>query len=276
MISEAEKKEMVLRYVELELEEVWGRYPDFKDQTKTYNDFKDAILVHYPESSGKFLFSLSDIDILVGNRFHNSIRTLKDLTDYYNRFEAISLWLLEKGHIEKLWQAQAYAQAFQPQFWDLIENRLIVKHPNIHPNVPYLMSDVYEIARVILQGSYKGAKRQFAQAMSQTSTRLPEPQVMTQVTPDPNIKVENFGAIIAEFTKTMAEILSQSQGHGNTNYSNQQVDCNFCGGKHYICNCKVVDKYVQAGKCRHNIDGKVVLSTSAYVPREILGTLLME
>ena len=74
------------------------------------------------------------------------------------------------------------------------------------------MSDVYEIMRVILQGSYKGTKRQFAQAMSQTSTRLPEPQATTQVTPDPNIKVENFGAIIAEFTKTMAEILSQNRG----------------------------------------------------------------
>ena len=71
--SEAEKKEMVLRYVELELEEVWGWYPDFKDQTKNYNNFKDAILVHYPESSGEFLYSLSNlnIDILVGNWFHN-------------------------------------------------------------------------------------------------------------------------------------------------------------------------------------------------------------
>ena len=72
MTSKAEKKEMVLRYVELELEEVWGWYPDFKDQTKTYNDFKDAILAHYPESSGKFLYSLSDIDILVGDRFRRS------------------------------------------------------------------------------------------------------------------------------------------------------------------------------------------------------------
>ena len=274
--SKTEKKEMVLWYVELELEEVWGWYPDFKDQTKTYNDFKNTILAHYPESSGKFLYSLSDIDILVGNWFHNGIRTLEDLTDYHNQFEAISLWLLEKCHIEKIWQTQAYVQAFQPQFWDLIKNWLIVKHPNIHPNVPYPMSDVYEITRAILQGSYKGAKRQFAQAMSQTSTRLPEPQATTQVTPNLNIKVENFGAIIAEFTKNMAEILSQSQGCGNTNYSNWQVDCNFCGGKHYICDCKVVDEYVQAGKCRCNINGKVVLLTSAYVPREIPGTLLME
>ena len=65
VISKAEKKEMVLRYVELELEEVWGQYPNFKDQTKTYNDFKDAILAHYPESSGKFLYSLSDIASLL-------------------------------------------------------------------------------------------------------------------------------------------------------------------------------------------------------------------
>ena len=118
------------------------------------------------------------------------------------------------------------------------------------------MSDVYKIARVILQGSYKGTKRQFAQAMSQTSTRLPEPQATTWVTHDPNIKVKNFGAIIAKFTKTMAKILSQNRGRRNMNYSNQQVDCNFCGGEHYICDCKVVNKYVQSGKCRCNINGK--------------------
>ena len=115
----------------------------------------------------------------------------------------------------------------------------------------------------ILQGSYKGAKRQFAQAMSQTSARLPELQAMTQVTPNLNIKVENFGAIIAKFTKTMAEILSQNRGRGNTNYSNRQVICNFCGGENYIHDCKVVDEYVQAGKCRCNIDGKVVLWAGA-------------
>ena len=251
---------------------VWGLYPNFKDQSKNYNNFKDTILVQYPESSGEFLYSLSDIDILVGDQFHNGIRTLGDLIDH-NRFEVISSWLLEKGHIEKLWQAWAYAQAFQPQFWDLIENQLIVKHPNIHPNIPYPMSDIYEIARVILQSSYKGTGQQFPQAMSQTSARLPEPQATTQVTPNPNIKVENFGAIIAEFTKTMAKILSQNQGRGNTNYSNQQVNCKFCGGEHYIHDCKVIDEYVQAGKCRCTINGKVVLSTSTYVPREIPGTL---
>ena len=82
--SEAEKKEMVLQYVELELEEVWGRYPDFKDQTKTYNGFKDTILAHYPESSGKFLYSLTDINILISDWFCNGIRTLEELTDYHN------------------------------------------------------------------------------------------------------------------------------------------------------------------------------------------------
>ena len=138
------------------------------------------------------------------------------------------------------------------------------------------MSDVYKIMRAILQGSYKGTKQQFALAMSQTYTRLPEPQAMTQVAHNLNIRVENFGAIIAKFTKTMAKILSQNQGRRNMNYSNRQVNCNFCGGEHYIHNCKVIDKYVQSGKCRRNIDEKVVLLTGAYVPREIPGTLLME
>ena len=49
-----------------------------------------------------------------------------------------------------------------------------------------------------------------------------------------------------------------------------------CGGEHYIRDCNVVDEYIAAGKCRRNIDGKVVLSTGAFVPREIPSTLLAE
>jgi hypothetical protein len=49
-----------------------------------------------------------------------------------------------------------------------------------------------------------------------------------------------------------------------------------CGGPHYIKDCKVVDEYIAAGKCRRNTEGKIVLSTGAYVSRDIPGTLLME
>ena len=66
---EADKKDMVVQYVNMELEDVWSRYPEFKDQTKSYVNFKDAIINHYPEASGEFLYSLQNIDVLIGKHY---------------------------------------------------------------------------------------------------------------------------------------------------------------------------------------------------------------
>jgi hypothetical protein len=275
--NEQEKKDLVLKYVDLELEEVWQRYPEYKDHNTTYAGFKAAILAHYPDATGDYMYSLADLDTLIGERYRIGIRTLDDLTDYHNRFEAVTSWLREKDHIGKKEEERAYVGAFQPHFWDLIENCLSIKHMNQHPNVPYPMADVYEAARSILQGSYRGAKRHFAQVTTPPAVSFDSPStVANPVTTDSTIKMENFGAIISEFTKTMAEILNQTRGRSNYGSPSRNVNCNMCGGEHYIRECPVVDEYVKAGKCRRNIEGKVVLSTGAYVPREIPGTLLQE
>ena len=276
IVSEKEKKDLVLKYVDMDLEEIWERYPEYKNQAASYIDFKKAILAHYPEATGEYLYSLADLDSLIGERYRLGIRTVDDLNNFHNQFEALTSWLLEKDHIGKKEQERAYVGAFQPHLWDLIENRLSIKHMDQHPNVPYPISDVYEAARAILQGSYRGAKRHFAQVMSQVATTSPEPTSINPSSPEPTIKMENFGAIISEFTKTMAEILNQTRSRNNYGSSGRSVNCNMCGGEHYIRDCPMVDEYVKAGKCRRNIEGKVVLSTGAYVPREIPGTYLKE
>jgi hypothetical protein len=99
---------------------------------------------------------------------------------------------------------------------------------NQHPNVPYPINDIYEAARAILQGFYRGAKRYLAQTLSQTLPTSSEPASLPS--PDPVIKMESFGAIIAEFTKTMAEILNQTRGRNNYVSSSRSVNCNMCGG----------------------------------------------
>ena len=147
---------------------------------------------------------------------------------------------------------------------------------NQHPNVPYPIADVYEAAWSILKESYRGAKRHFAQVMSQVPATSPEMTVVSATTPEPTVKMEKFSAIILEFTKTMAEILNQTCAQGNYGSTSCNVNCNMCGGENYIRECPVVNKYIKQGKCRCNIDGKVVLSTGAYVPQEIPGTLLQE
>ena len=41
-------------------------FPKFIDNNKTQNDFKDSILVHYPDTSGDFVYSIRDMDLLIG------------------------------------------------------------------------------------------------------------------------------------------------------------------------------------------------------------------
>ena len=52
----------VLRYVDFDIEQIWKTFPEFSDPTKTYLQFKAAILVHYPDASGDYVYSLRDMD----------------------------------------------------------------------------------------------------------------------------------------------------------------------------------------------------------------------
>ena len=98
------------------------------------------------------------------------------------------------------------------------------------------------------------------------------------------VKAETFASVMANFSKTIVDVLHQISHAHFTGPSGQSLpqrftNCNFCGGDHYICECLVVEEYTIAGKVRQSIDGihrKVVLSTGALIPREIPGTLLSE
>ena len=61
-----------------------------------------------------------------------------------------------------------------------------------------------------------------------------------------------------------------------TDSGTREIKCNFCGKDHFIRNCELVEEYRHAGKLKHNVDGKVVLPTGAFVPHDIPGNLLKE
>jgi hypothetical protein len=77
---------------------------------KTYENFKDVILVHYPDASGNFVYSI--MDLLIGERQHLGIDSPKDLSDYHLQFIAITTWLISKGQLGDLEQQRAYIRAF--------------------------------------------------------------------------------------------------------------------------------------------------------------------
>ena len=86
------------------------------------------------------------------------IRTLNDLIQFHNQFEAITLWLIDQNYIDLKEHDRAYVRVFQPQLWNLIKSRLCIMNPKQHPNPPYPIKHVYEVAKAVLQGLYKGAR----------------------------------------------------------------------------------------------------------------------
>ena len=120
--SEKKKKQQVLCYVDFNTEQIWKTFPKFIDNNKTYNDFKDAILVHYPDASGNFIYFIRDMDLLIGERQQVGITSTKDLSDYHLQFIVITTRLISKGQLGNLEQQRACIQAFQPSLLNAIMN----------------------------------------------------------------------------------------------------------------------------------------------------------
>src|SRR5271156_2699283 len=261
---DSEKKEQVLEYVEFDTEQIWRTFPEFSDVLKSYDEFKSAIFVHYPDATGEFSYSLKEMDLLIGQRLRLGLTTMQDLSDYHLQFLGITRWLISKGHLADLEQQRAFLRAFQPQFLVLVMNRLTIKKPDHHPDIPYKIEDVYDAARFILQGA----------SASTFMPVTPSPPPVTSPSNNEYIKTETFTSMMAEFNKTMSEALSASRSRGFTRSQqepSQSVECNYCGGPHYILECENVEEDIKAGKCRRNQEGKVVLPTGAYVSRTVQG-----
>ena len=81
-----------------------------------------------------------------------------------------------------------------------------------------------------------------------------------------------YGRLITGFTKLIIEALQSTQHRGqpHANHSHKgNLECNYCGEEHFIRDCPHVPHNIAAGKCKRNQDGKVVLPSGTYVPRDI-------
>ena len=202
--SEQEKKEQVLHYVDFEEEEFWQTLPEFKSSLATYDDFKAAILFCYPNASGDYLYSLGDIDLLIKEQQQLGINNATDLADFHLRFHMISSWLIDRKHLGDLEQRRAYIRAFPPRLISLIDSRLLIKFPDLHPNIPYPIRDVYEAAQYILHKSTSRTHSYFTPIPASPATTLSIP-----ATTDMPIKSESLQNIFKELAGTLADVLDR-------------------------------------------------------------------
>jgi Protein of unknown function (DUF4100)/Aspartyl protease len=260
---EADKKGYVAHYADFDTEQLWKSLPEFADNLKTYVDYKKAILEHYPDAAGDYLYSIRDMDLLIGERQRLGISSVKDLSDFHLPFLSITTWLINKSQLSTIEQDRAYTRAFQPQLLSTIVTQLRFQKPQHHPNIPHKVADVYSTARMVLQGM---------PSVGFASPTQPTPTIAVPV--ESPVKIESLGPLMAEFTKTIVEALKGNNLSPRT--IERILDCIMCGGKHSIFNCDVVEEFIKAGKCKRNHENKVVLPNGSFVSRSVPGRYLRD
>jgi len=91
--------------------------------------------------------------------------------------------------------------------------------------------------------------------------------------PAPAIKGEDLASFLNKFAQTLVTaIMTKSHDHANHKHEPGEKCCHFCGELgHFLSDCLKVLKYIEEGKIHKNQKGHIVLSSGAYIPRNIPG-----
>jgi hypothetical protein len=158
-----------------------------------------------------------------------------------------------------------------------------MKFPNHHPDNAYKLSGIHDTTNHILTGTATTTRPQHIHpngaALPPTNiTTMSNPPPPPAAAPAPQIKTEDFSAILDKFVSTLMTVFAGTKGANNRSNGGLQQDqvenliCIFCGlAGHFISDCLVCQQYITDGKCKHNAAGKVVLMNGLFMPRNIPG-----
>src|SRR5277367_5366731 len=205
-----EIKKFLVRYTEFDTEQQRKALPEFRNNS-SYAKFKAAILSYYPEASDDFTYSFRDLESLICEYQRLAIATVPNLCEYHRRFIMISTWLIARKQSDDLEQWRIYIRAFPSPMFTAITNRLQLKFPEHHPSIPYPVTEVYEAARFILQGT--------------SSSQLFQP--ISPSTTDNVLKIANIAPILPELTKSIVQALkARSRSPNISEYSENKYQNN--------------------------------------------------
>ena len=274
--TDAEQKDYATSYVSSEVADTWEAIPEFTDPAKTFAEFRDRLFEIYNQVSLKYI--LADIDRLIGERQRLGIKSLQDLSDFHLRFNAISIYLMANQLLSSREQSQCYLRVFEESLQSRIVMRLQIKLPNHHPSLPYDINEVYDAAKWVLQSvpASLGTAPISAVPVVQSALASASP------VPDTGfVKQEQLNALFATLTKTIADAMNVSNRPrpavpNSGPAAPRNTKCLFDGCDRFIRDCAAVEEYIKQGKCRRNFDGKIILSTGSFVPRDIPGEHLRD
>jgi len=86
--DEGIKKAQVCWYVDINKSELWQALPEYT--SKTYDDWKKAVLALYPGATEDHKWSMADLDQLLGSTSHMGLMNSEEYAEYYHKFFTIT------------------------------------------------------------------------------------------------------------------------------------------------------------------------------------------
>ncbi|KAF7297477.1 hypothetical protein MIND_00981500 [Mycena indigotica] len=271
----AEKKQHATRFLSVDDQDLWESLAEFNDATKTYEDFKAAVVKLYPGSDTDRKFAMSDLDALIGETGRMGILSRADYGEFYRKFVLITAHLITKNRLSSAEQSRAFRRAISPaSLWELAHRRLQIKKPDVHPDDPYDLADMNEAMEFVLAGSNAD--------LSTSALRSPSAESPSSTTAivkqEPGVAaiLDSINGLIKVLT-TQQQLAAAPPPRPNPVPRSSPGLCNMCGeGGHYIGTCPTVEEYTKQGKCKRDVNGRVTLPSGAFVPSRILGANLRD
>ncbi|CDO76659.1 hypothetical protein BN946_scf184469.g1 [Trametes cinnabarina] len=190
-------------------------------------------------------------------------------------------YLIRQGRLSPAEQSRLFVRGIAPPLWEQISHRLQLKLPDHYPDDPYTLEQVYNAAKFVLHGTLSSASSS-SQSANTSSSGL--------------VKTEEIVPILQYLVQAIAE------QPGNRNYggngfvgpryqpnapppppprfpnapypqqdarpaNNNNNFCHYCGNINCrLQTCLFVEEDTRAGRCRRDVDGRVILPNGSYVP----------
>ncbi|OSD04852.1 hypothetical protein PYCCODRAFT_1363312, partial [Trametes coccinea BRFM310] len=284
--SDAQKKQWVLRYFSIDVADLCENLPECADETKTYDDFKRAIIALYPGADDSRKYSLTDVENLVARRASAPIATAAELSSYYRDFYAMTSYLISQNRLSTSEQSRLFVRGIAQPLWGQVSQRLQLKLPDHYPKDPYKLDDVYNTTKFVLHGTVTATPPTVHATASASNSG------------GTTVKIEDFASLLRMLTQAASEGTANATANMANRFANaaqgapggapryqggftqgdqrntgvQGNFCHYCGNPGcQLRNCPFVEEDIRAGRCVRNQDGRVVLPNGNFVPRQIPG-----
>ncbi|CDO74316.1 hypothetical protein BN946_scf184449.g1, partial [Trametes cinnabarina] len=282
--ADRQKKEWVVRYLPIDVAELCESLPEYYADDKSYNDFRQAIIALYPGASDERKYSVADVENLVARRAKSSIANISELSAYYREFFAMTSYLIRQGRLSAAEQSRLFVRGIAPPLWEQVSRRLQLKLPDHYPDDPYTLEQVYDAAKFVLHGTLSSASSSSQSANTSTGGL---------------VKTEEIAPILRYLVQAIAE-QPGNRGYGGNGFAgpryqpnapppppprfpnapypqqdarpanNNNNFCHYCGNINCrLRTCPFVEEDTRAGRCRRDVDGRVILPNGSYVPRSL-------